>query len=49
MEYETKRIVPFPSDCLERMYKETGPKEHTTYDKILEMKMIFPIALYLVK
>lgn len=41
MEYETKRIVPIPSDCIERMYKETGLKEHTTYHKILETKMGF--------
>ena len=41
IEYETKRIVPMPSDYIERMYKETGPKEHTTNHDILEKKMGF--------
>ena len=27
MEYESKRIVPMPSNCYKRMYQETGSKE----------------------
>lgn len=48
MDYELKRIVPIPSDSIEKMYKETGSKENTMYHKILEQKCVFPIVLFLV-
>ena len=38
MDYESKIIVPIPSDIIEKMYKESGPKENTTYHKVLEKK-----------
>ena len=34
-------MVPIPSDSIEKMYKETGPKEGVAAHKILEDKMGF--------
>ena len=41
MGYESKRIVPIPSDSIEQMYKESSPKKNTTYHKLLEEKTGF--------
>ena len=37
--YSPNRMVPIPSDSIERMYKETGPKEGVAAHKLLENKM----------
>ena len=34
-------MVPIPSDSIEKMYKETGPKEGYAAHKVLEQKMGF--------
>ena len=34
-------MVPIPSDSIEKMYKETGPKEGVAAHKLLEDKMGF--------
>ena len=39
--YSPNRMVPIPSDSIEKMYKETGPKEGVAAHKILEDKMRF--------
>ena len=39
--YSLDQMVPIPSDSIENMYKETGPKEGVAAHKILEDKMGF--------
>ena len=39
--YSPKRIVPIPSDSIECMYKETGPKEDVVAHKVWEDKTGF--------
>ena len=41
MYFASRRTVPMPSDYIKKMYKETGPKEHTPNHKILETKRGF--------
>ena len=41
-------IVPIPSYSIERMYKETGPKEGVVAHKVLKDKMGLLITLFLV-
>ena len=32
----SNRLIPMSTDCIERMYKESGPKEGTSHHKALE-------------
>ena len=41
IDHESKRIFSIPSYSIKQMYKESGPKENTTYHKVLEGKMGF--------
>ena len=41
MDYESKIIVPVPSDSIEQMYKESVPNKNTTYHKVLEETLGF--------
>ena len=45
--YSPNRMVPIPSDSIEKMYKETGPKEGVAAHKILEDKMGFAYQTFL--
>ena len=40
--YSPNQIIPIPSDSIERMYKETGPKQGVAVHKLLKDKMRSP-------